>query len=177
MFRTTIGLTAVAAMLLVSWEAQAQYWGQQGHYDAVPHTTTHLDYIPHGNHIDVVPHTTTHIDHVYHPTPQIPTQHYTPGPYIQQAPRQTVYYPQTQYPNQIIGGNQYYPPINQYPTYQPTYHPPYPHIDRSTHIDYVPHTTTHLDYIPHGNHVDVVPHTTTHFDAVPHTTEHYHGGH
>jgi hypothetical protein len=30
----------------------------------VPHTTTHLHYVPHGNHIDVIPHTTTHYDRV-----------------------------------------------------------------------------------------------------------------
>ena len=36
-----------------------QYYPQQ----YVPHTTTHLDYVPHNGHIDVMPHTTTHFDY------------------------------------------------------------------------------------------------------------------
>lgn len=56
MVRVFLIIAAVAIVLTAHRSASAQvYWGT--HFDIIPQTTTHNDYIPHRNHVDVVPHT------------------------------------------------------------------------------------------------------------------------
>lgn len=53
MIRLTFSsLVTVAMLLVLSSTSQAQIF--------VPHTTTHIDLVPHRGHYDAVPHTTTH---------------------------------------------------------------------------------------------------------------------
>ena len=58
----------VAGVFATAQSASAQIFVADTHYDSVPHTTTHIDYVRHGNHFDVAPHTTTHHHLVPHTT-------------------------------------------------------------------------------------------------------------
>ena len=58
----------VLGVLGATQSASAQIFVAETHCDSVPHTTTHFDYVPHGNHVDAVPHTTTHRHLVPHTT-------------------------------------------------------------------------------------------------------------
>lgn len=66
MFKKSTIIMAAVAVLGTVQMANAQGFHQETHFHDVPHTTTHLDYIPHGNHVHAVPPTTTHIDRVPH---------------------------------------------------------------------------------------------------------------
>ena len=68
MLKTSTILVAAVAVFGMTQMASAQGYYQDTHFHDVPHTTTHTDYVRHGNHIDAVPHTTTHIDRVPHTT-------------------------------------------------------------------------------------------------------------
>lgn len=59
-----LGLCGLHAIAPLAVHAQ---WSS-GHYDTVPHTTTHYHVVPHNGHYDFVPHTTTHYDQVWHDT-------------------------------------------------------------------------------------------------------------
>lgn len=125
--------TLVVAALATTKSANAQGYYGGSHYDNVPHTTTHTDYVRHGNHVDAVPHSTTHYDQVRHSN------------YGSNYGFQSSYQSQRNlgygagYGNQNFGG-QVYGRRNS-----------------------TPHTTTHYDRTFHNGHVDVTPHTTTHF--------------
>jgi hypothetical protein len=62
MLKTKLSLLALAVAFVSVQTVSAQHYYQQTHIDLVPHTTTHTDYVPHGNHLHAVPHTTTHFD-------------------------------------------------------------------------------------------------------------------
>lgn len=68
MFKPSTIILAAVAIFGTAQFANAQGYYQDTHFHDVPHTTTHIDYVPHGNHFHAVPHTTTHIDRVPHTT-------------------------------------------------------------------------------------------------------------
>ena len=128
-------LLVVVSMLILSSAAQAQIY--------VPHTTTHIDLIPHNGHLDAVPHTTTHYDAI----PQTSHGYYAGGhgmgyntgfgsSYSYNSGYGSYYTPQYNGFNYSV----------QRPVYQNSYQ----------------HSSTHLDIVPHRGHYHVVPHTTTH---------------
>ena len=128
-------LLVVVSMLILSSAAQAQIY--------VPHTTTHIDLIPHNGHLDAVPHTTTHYDAI----PQTSHGYYGGGhgmgyntgfgsSYSYNSGYGSYYTPQYNGFNYSV----------QRPVYQNSYQ----------------HSSTHLDIVPHRGHYHVVPHTTTH---------------
>ncbi len=132
--RAGIGLVAVAVLAFCGAPTQAQIY--------VPHTTTHIDLVPHRGHYDAVPHTTTHYDAVPLPTyrSQFEMNHglgYNTGF-------------GSSYSYNMGSGNFYPQPWNGFnysnprPTYQHQYH----------------HRGTHLDVVPHRGHYHVIPHTT-----------------
>jgi hypothetical protein len=125
--KTLSGFFAVAGFLGLASSIQAQYY--------VPHTTTHIDQVRHGNHYHNVPHTTTH----YHALPNT-YSHYGSLPYG------------SRYPS-CYGGHQSYRPKYPVPTYSPY---------RSTYQPNVPRTSMHLDIVPHRGHYHIVPHTGSH---------------
>lgn len=141
MLKTSTIIMAAVAVFGTAQLVSAQGYNQGTHYDNVPHTTTHTDYVRHRFHVDAVPHTTTHVDRQLH-TNYGQTNAWFPRStqnYNYQSTNQ--YQPRSQYQST----NQY----NYAPQYQPRY---------------APHTTTHYDRVQHGNHVDVNRHTTTHWD-------------
>ncbi len=147
MKKLSIALFAAVAIMGTAQFANAQGFYGGGHYDNVPHTTTHPDYQRHRFHVDVLPHTTTHID-------QVPHNNFGSGIGSSYG---------TGYANQFNwnqrsswGGNSNWNPSN------------------FGNGNFVPRTTTHTDYVPDGNHVDAQRHTTTHFDQVQHG---YYRGH
>jgi hypothetical protein len=148
MSKLKLSLLSLAFLFGVSQMATAQVYYPSTHNRSVPHTQTHIDYVPHNGHLHAQQHTTTHYDQVPHTTYRRPyQQQYIPQ---QQYIQQQQYYPQQQWVQQ----QQYFPQQQQY----------FP--QQQQHV--VPHTTTHNDYIPHNGHIDVVPHTTTHFDTHGH---------
>ncbi len=67
--KNVLGLVLVAGGVLgVVQSASAQLFVAETHYDSVPHSTTHIDYIRHGNHVDADSHTTTHRHSLPHRT-------------------------------------------------------------------------------------------------------------
>jgi hypothetical protein len=119
---STIAIAAVTVFGMAQM-ANAQGYYQNTHNHGVPHTTTHTDFVRHGNHVDAVPHTTTHIDQVPHTTlrplnPWYPQQNYIPHT--------------TTHTDYLRHGNHF---------------DAVPHT--TTHFDripqYVPRTTTHFD--------------------------------
>ena len=135
---TCLGLIAAAALLALPSASQAQIY--------VPHTTTHIDLVPHRGHYDAVPHTTTHYDPVY---PSHSSNH--SGGYG--LGYNTGHGSSYQY---NMGNRSYYSPqLNSYnyshaPVYQQSFQQSYQH------------RSTHLDLVPHRGHYHVVPHITTH---------------
>jgi hypothetical protein len=131
MIRLTLSsLIAAVAMIAFSSSSQAQIY--------VPHTTTHIDLVPHYGHLDAVPHTTTHFD-------VIPSHnsHFGSGYGLGYN---TGFGSSYSYNSGY--GSCYAPQYNSfnYPVYQNSYQ----------------HSSTHLDIVPHRGHFHVVPHTTTH---------------
>ena len=153
---STIALAAVAVFGMTQL-ANAQVYSQNTHFHSVPHTTTHTDFVRHGNHIDAIPHTTTHVDRVPHTTIRLrsslyPQQYYGRQNNSRQSVARQIYVPHTTtHLDRVRHGNHSHV---------------VPHT--TTHFDrvprFVPHTTTHFDRVRHGNHSHVVPHTTTHWD-------------
>jgi hypothetical protein len=119
MNRFVFAFVGAVGMLGFAGAAQAQHYYPQTHYDYVPHTTTHLDHVQHGNHYDLVPHTTTHYDAIPH----------------------TTYRPAVRF--------SYQPTYQQnYQSYRPSYNS-YRTVPRvQTHIDIVPHGS-HYHAVPH----------------------------
>ena len=76
MFKPSTLILAAVAIFGTAQFANAQGFYQETHFHNVPHTTTHLDYVRHGNHIDAVPHTTTYIDAVPHTTTHVHGGHH-----------------------------------------------------------------------------------------------------
>lgn len=62
-----IAVLALCGLQATAPRAAHAQWSS-GHYDYVPHTSTHYHVVPHNGHLDVVPHTTTHYDPVWHNT-------------------------------------------------------------------------------------------------------------
>jgi hypothetical protein len=137
MIRLTFSsLFATAAMVVLSSAAQAQIY--------VPHTTTHIDLVPHNGHFDAVPHTTTHFDAVPFPSH---SSHFGSGYGLGYNTGFGSSY------NYNSGYRSYYAPQYNsfnYSTHRPRYQNSYQH------------SSTHLDIVPHRGHYHVVPHTTTH---------------
>jgi len=166
MLKLTTGLLTVVAMFAITHVASGQFYPNT-HFHNVPHTQTHIDYVPHNGHVDAVPHTTTHFHQVPHTTfrPNYPQQQFYPQQQQQFYPQQQQFYPQQQ---QVFR-----PRVVPHTTTHNHLVPHNGHLDvvphTTTHFDHVvPHTTTHNHLVPHGNHIDVVPHTTTHFDTHHH---------
>ena len=134
-------LFAAIAIFGTAQLANAQGFHGGGHYDSVPHTTTHTDYQRHGGHVDAVQHTTTHVDQVPH------------GNFSSRFGSN--YAGQSNW-NQSGNWNQSSNLGINSNWNQPRY--------RNRNV--AAHTTTHTDYVPHGNHVDAQLHTTTHYDQV-----------
>ena len=146
MLKTSTIIMAAVAIFGTAQLASAQGYYPSTHYDNVPHTTTHTDYVRHGNHVDAVPHTTTHIDRVPHTTFR-PINRWNPRPnYVPHTTTHTDYIPHGNHVDAVPHTTTHW---DRVPQYRPRY---------------VPHTTTHFDRVRHGNHSHVVPHTTTHFD-------------
>ena len=139
MLKTSTIVIAAVAVFGMTQLASAQGFYPETHYHNVPHTTTHTDYVRHGNHVDAVPHTTTHIDRVPHTTYR-PINPWRPR-YVPHTTTHIDYVPHGNHVDAV------------------------PHT--TTHFHRVPrlipHTTTHFDRVRHGNHSHVVPHTTTHW--------------
>ena len=138
MKRIITSVLVIAAVAVTAQFANAQGY-YETHFHNVPHTTTHIDYVPHGNHLHAVPHTTTHIDRVPHTTFR-PVNPWRPR-YVPHTTTHIDYVPHGNHVDAV------------------------PHT--TTHFHRVPrlipHTTTHFDRIRHGNHSHIVPHTTTHW--------------
>jgi hypothetical protein len=133
--RTLSSLVAAAVMFVFSSASQAQIY--------VPHTTTHIDLVPHNGHLDAVPHTTTHFDYV--PSPAHVSQFQSSHGVGYNTGFGSSYRYNT-------GRGSYYSP--QYSGFNYSFRPLYQNSFR--------HSSTHLDLVPHRGHYHVVPHTTTH---------------
>ena len=142
MIRLTLSsLVAITAVVVFSTASQAQIY--------VPHTTTHMDLIPHNGHFDAVPHTTTHYDAV--PLPSH-SSHYGSGYGLG-------------YNTGIGSSYSYNSGFGNYNAHHynvPQYNGFNYSVQRPVYQNSHQHRSTHLDIVPHRGHYHVVPHTTTH---------------
>ena len=89
-------LTALTSLLVLATNGALV---SAQHYHSVPHTTTHVDQVQHGNHVHNVPHTTTHYDSVPHYSPSYSVPHTTThidsvqhGNHFHNVPHTTTHY-------------------------------------------------------------------------------------
>ncbi len=134
MIRFTFLSLVAAAVLAISSTSQAQIY--------VPHTTTHIDLVPHRGHFDAVPFPSHSSNYgggygLGYNTGFGSSYSYTTGNNGYYAPQYGANY------GSYYGGSSY---SVQRPIYQNSYQ----------------HSSTHLDVVPHRGHYHVVPHTTTH---------------
>lgn len=132
MFRiSSLSLVLASALLAFPAVSQAQIY--------VPHTTTHIDLVPHRGHLDAVPHTTTHYDAVPYPSHTSNYGGYGLGYNTGFGSSYNYNTGNTGYYSQQYNSYSYPAPV-----YQQSYRQP----------------RTHLDLVPHRGHYHVVPHTT-----------------
>ncbi len=120
-------LTVAIALIALSSAAQAQIY--------VPHTTTHIDLVPHRGHLHAIPHTTTHYD-------AIPFSNY--GNAFGYQPYKTSY------------GSRYHIGFGNY---APQYIGPFIPAQRLGSAGVHSRDHVHADIVPHGKHYHVLPHS------------------